>query len=102
MLPRSALTRLMPHLLGSTALGGLGLRRLTARTNELNLASQAVLRAVGMLQWGVAPRASTTPDGNAVSQVHFAVLADELDGSVDSLGVEPITLESGLRQAPGL
>ena len=75
-----ALTSLLPHLLGRMESGGLGLRRVTARTSELNLASQSVLRAVGMRQWGVAPRASIAPDGSAVSQVHFAVLADELDG----------------------
>jgi RimJ/RimL family protein N-acetyltransferase len=93
-----ALTGLIPHLLGGAESGGLGLRRVTARTSELNLASRSVLRAVGMHQWGVAPRAGIAPDGSAVSQLHFEVLADELDGSVDSLGVEPVTLESDLRQ----
>ena len=89
-----ALRRLLPHLLGSTGSGGLGLRRVTARTSELNVASQSVMRAVGMRQWRAAPRASIAPDGSAVSQLHFAVLADEL-GSAPGCesGVEPITLE---------
>ena len=74
-----ALRRLLPHLLGSSESGGLGLRRVTARTSELNIASQSVMRAAGMRQWGSAPRASIAPDGRAVSQLHFAVLADERD-----------------------
>ena len=94
-----ALRRLLPHLLGSTESGGLGLRRVTARTSELNVVSQSVMRAVGMRQWGVAPRASIAPDGTAVSQVHFAVLADELDLALGSTSsVEPIMLEGkGIR-----
>ena len=97
-----ALRRLLPHLLASKESGGVGLRRVTARTSELNVASQAVMRAVGMRQWGVAPRASVAPDGTAVSQVHFAVLADALDPALESaLGVEPITLEGNPSQAGG-
>jgi len=93
-----ALRRLLPHLLGSTESGGLALRRVTARTSELNVASQSVMRAVGMRQWGAAPRASIAPDGTAVSQLHFAVLADELSPVRSELGVEPITLErNGVR-----
>ena len=101
-----ALRRLLPHLLGSKESGGVGLRRVTARTSELNVASQAVMRAVGMRQWGVAPRASVAPDGTAVSQVHFAVLADEFDPATGRLrgitaAVEPITLEGNPSQAGG-
>jgi RimJ/RimL family protein N-acetyltransferase len=93
-----ALRRLLPHLLGSTGSGGLGLRRVTARTSELNVASQSVMRAVGMRQWGAAPGAGIAPDGSVVSQLHFAVLADELGPVGSGLGLEPITLErNGVR-----
>ena len=90
---KEALRRLLPHVLASTESGGLGLRRVTARTSELNVASQAVMRAVGLRQWGTAPRASIAPDGRAVSQLHFAVLADELHPGMDSgYGFEPVTV----------
>jgi RimJ/RimL family protein N-acetyltransferase len=95
-----ALRRLLPHLLGSLDSGGLGLGRVTARTSELNVVSQAVLRAVGMRQWGTAPRASLPPGGVPVAQVHFAVLADELNHLPDTgtaagegVGVQAVTLE---------
>ena len=102
-----ALRALLPHLMGGTESGGLGLRRVTARTSELNVASQLVMRSVGMRQWGTAPRASVAPDGKAVGQLHFAILADELDPALrnaldpalgNALGVEPVTLEgNGVR-----
>ena len=98
-----ALRRLLPHLLGSTESGGLGLRRVTARTSELNAASKSVMSAVGMRQWGAAPGGSIAPDGTAVRQLHFAVLADELDPATgrvqgNASAVEPITLEgNGIR-----
>jgi RimJ/RimL family protein N-acetyltransferase len=98
-----ALRRLLPHLLGSTESGGLGLRRVTARTSELNAASKSVMSAVGMRQWGAAPGGSIAPDGAAVSQLHFAVLADELDPATgrvqgNASAVEPVTLEgNGIR-----
>jgi RimJ/RimL family protein N-acetyltransferase len=96
---KEALRRLLPHLLGSTESGGLGLRRVTARTSEVNVVSQSVMRAVGLRQWGTAPRASLGPDGSVLSQLHFAVLADELSLALDGgLGVEPVTLEgNGVR-----
>ena len=97
-----ALRRLLPHLLGSTESGGLGLRRVTARTSEFNVVSQSVMRAVGLRQWGTAPRASLAPDGSALSQLHFAVLADELSLALDGgLGVETVMLEgNGVRLRP--
>jgi len=97
-----ALRRLLPHLLASPGSGGLGLRRVTARTSHLNVVSQSILRAVGMLQWGTAPGASLAPDGTPVDQLHFAVLPGDLEpapGTAQSTrrstarGVEPVTLE---------
>jgi RimJ/RimL family protein N-acetyltransferase len=97
-----ALRRLLPHLLGSTESGGLGLRRVTAGTSEANVVSQSVMRAVGLRQWGTAPRASVAPDGSSLSQLHFAVLADELSMALErGFGVEPVTLEgTGVRLRP--
>ena len=94
-----ALRRLLPHLLGSAESGGLGLRRVTARTSQLNLVSQSVMRSVGMSQWGTAPGASVGPDGTAVSQLHFAMLNDDLDAALGSaVSVEPVTLNgNGVR-----
>jgi RimJ/RimL family protein N-acetyltransferase len=90
---KEALRRLLPHVLASTDSGGLGMRRVTARTSELNVASQSVMRAVGLRLWGSAPRASIAPDGRAISQLHFAVLADELYPVMGSgSDVEPATV----------
>jgi RimJ/RimL family protein N-acetyltransferase len=97
-----ALGRLLPHLLGSTQSGGLGLRRVTARTSEVNLSSASVLRAAGLRQWGTAPGASLAPNGDTVGQLHFAVLAGELSAAPDrGFGAQPVTLEgAGLRLRP--
>jgi RimJ/RimL family protein N-acetyltransferase len=97
-----ALRRLLPHVLGSTESGGLGLRRVTARTSEVNVISQSVMRTVGLRHWGTAPRASLALDGSAVSQLYFALLADELALAQDrGLRVEPVTLEgNGVRLRP--
>jgi RimJ/RimL family protein N-acetyltransferase len=97
-----ALRRLLPHLLASPESGGLGLRRVTARTSELNVVSQSVLRAAGMRQWGAAARASVSPEGVEVAQVHFALLADELGRPAESAAVQWLGLEAVALEGHGV
>ena len=101
-----AIAALVPHAFQPVADGGLGLTRLYAGADSENHASQSVLRSARFTQWGADHQSWRRADGSLADGVYFELLANErvadgLGGSVDSLGVEPITLESDLRQVGG-
>jgi RimJ/RimL family protein N-acetyltransferase len=54
--------------------GGLGLRRLTAETAADNVASNAVLRAVGFVDYGREHETDVLPDGSLEDGLHWELL----------------------------
>ncbi|MGL4745580.1 MAG: GNAT family N-acetyltransferase [Dermatophilaceae bacterium] len=73
----SAATRtVVQHVLAPREDGGLGVRRLVARTAEDNTGSNRVLDALGFTIWGRETAADLLPDGRAVDALHWELLRD--------------------------
>lgn len=76
-LANEALDLVIPWALSPVAEGGLGRRRITARTDPANTASQTVLRRAGLTEWGREPQARPPAGGEpARAVVHFEVTRD--------------------------
>lgn len=101
-LAQEALDLALGHLLAEPAEGGLGLERVNARCDELNLAAQVVLRRAGFsreaVQYGAHPRA----DGTVGAAVVYVVKAGQdrvvVAASAEVQGLDPVELRGpGIR-----
>ncbi|MGL4174631.1 MAG: GNAT family N-acetyltransferase [Dermatophilaceae bacterium] len=64
------------HALAGRSDGGMGMRRLVARTAEDNVGSNRVLDNLGFTIWGRETAADLLPDGRVVDQLHWELLRD--------------------------
>ncbi|MGL5927961.1 MAG: GNAT family N-acetyltransferase [Dermatophilaceae bacterium] len=64
------------HAFAGRGDGGLGMRRLIARTAEDNAGSNRVLDNLGFTIWGRETAADLLPDGRVVDQLHWELLRD--------------------------
>ncbi|GGL28706.1 GNAT family N-acetyltransferase [Phycicoccus endophyticus] len=70
----AAARRVVEHAFTARADGGLGLRRLVARTAEDNVGSTRVLDALGFELWGTEAAADVLPGGRTVAALHWELL----------------------------